>query len=93
MPTRATAHGTTTPDEVVTVTLDLDAEVVEVANRSTEGTIWFTLNGTAPVAGAANVEVVPAGSALEIARTGNSPTVVKLVSAEAVDYSVAGARR
>lgn len=85
-------HGTVSTS-VVSATftaaqLDVNPSV-EVLSRDGAGEIYFTVDGTDPVAGAANTFVVPAaiGSAQVDARPG-AALVVKLIATVSTKYSV-----
>lgn len=96
-----TAHGTLVANSVTTVDLDLnvsatDTEVVVAYRGSAEGVIWYTLDGTTPVAAAAGTYMVsnllPAASHKRIDRGWNTDegVQVKMLSTIAAPYSVLG---
>lgn len=84
-----TSHGTLIASTVRTVTLDAYTSQITIVNRSQSGEIYFTVDGTTPVAGAAGTyvclgaRVVPAVSIV-------STPVVQLISTQALDYSIEG---
>jgi hypothetical protein len=81
----ATAHGTLTADAVSTVTIRPGRNGIEVINRSLTGTLWVRVDGGTPtVAGADTYAVLGARSF-----SPKRPTMtVKLISADALDFSV-----
>ena len=81
-------HGTLVADTVTTITLGDSNTNVEVLNRSSEGTIYATANGTAPTVAGENTFVIPAGHALIIPDSEVSSNTVKLISSTADAYSV-----
>jgi hypothetical protein len=91
--TRRTRHGVLTPNTIQSVALGIDADYVEVANRSSAGDIWFTVDGTDPTPEANNVEICPAGTALDVRRVQPGNAVIKLLSDAAVEFSIAGVAR
>lgn len=91
----ATLSGTT----VDTVTLTGRWRTIEVYNREpalTGDMIWFTINGSAPVAEAEGAIPVPAGTAREIdvflPDAGHDPDPIKVLG-NGNDYTVAGVKR
>jgi hypothetical protein len=89
------AHGQLAANTVDTVTLGRDFERVEVLNVDGAAPVYFTVDGPAPAVAGPDTFVLPAavGAALElpatIARSGAN-TVVRLIAASAVRYSVRG---
>jgi hypothetical protein len=89
-PTNGSTHQTLTGATVDTVNLPSDFQSVEVLNRDSTSTIYFTVDGTTPtVAGDGTLVVLP-GAALSQAVSGAGNTVVKLISSGAAAYSVTG---
>lgn len=85
-------HRTLTPATVDTVTFGEDYGVVEVLNRNGAGELYFTVDGAAPVVAGNSTHVLPAAiSAMTVVAGGTSNTVVRLISAAAVAYSVRSA--
>jgi hypothetical protein len=88
----AVRHGALTANTVATVALPIDADTVEVVNRG-DADIFFTINGTVPTVDGNDVEIVTAGTALEIDRRAAGNVTVKLVSTGTPDYTVRGVAR
>ena len=82
-------HGTLVAATVATVTLDSDHSNVEILNRGTDE-IFFTVDGAAPTVDGNDVEIVPGGSALQVAAPKKGATVVRLISTGTPKYSVRG---
>lgn len=73
------------------MSLDEPYELVEVLNRNGAGEIYFRLDGTDPVIGGDDSQVVPAViGATEVGGIVTQPTTVLLISAAACDYTVSG---
>jgi hypothetical protein len=85
-------HGTLTSNTVETVNLGHDADFVEVLNRGTFA-VYFRFDGTDPTVDGDDSEIVPPGTALEIARKAAGNAVVKLVSPGVCNYTVRGVKR
>lgn len=82
-------HGTLAMNVVARVDL-ANHRRVEVLNRST-AVIWFTLDSdTDPVVGGDDVWALPAGAARVLDSRSGQPTQVRLLAAEAADFSIAG---
>jgi hypothetical protein len=88
----AVRHGALTAETVATVALPLDADIVEVVNRGNTD-IYFTADGTAPTVDGNDVEIVTAGTALEVQRRAAGNATVKLVSTGTPAYTVRGVAR
>lgn len=83
-------HATLAASTVDTVTLTADFKAVEVTNRATSGLgISFTVDGSTPTALGDNTFWVGPGQSLTVP-SGASSDAVKLISASADAYSVAG---
>ena len=91
--TARTIHKTLTASSADVVTLDDDYAEVEVVNRGTSE-LYFTVDkGTAPTVGGDGTNVVMGGGALRVPSTlsrSGTPTLVRLIAADAVPYSVTG---
>ena len=89
-------HATLTAATVETITFSVDVVSVEVVNRDGTAEIYFTIDGTTPVAGADDTEVVPAavGAAQKLGSPGSRwvTDTVKLISTGTPKYSVVGYR-
>jgi len=86
----STQHGVLTANQVTSVTITPDRGGFVVVNRSLEGTIWVTYDGTDPVIGGAGSYVVFAAREFplnaNVVRRG--AITVKLLAADANAYSV-----
>lgn len=85
-------HETLTPNIAATVSLGVDADYVEVLNRGAFD-LYFTIDGTTPTIGGNDVEIVPAGTALEVSRKAPGNATVKLVAPGSVAFTVRGVKR
>lgn len=82
-------HGTLTPSVVTTLTVDAFCQQISIVNRTQAGTIWFTVDGSTPSAGGA--DVFPClGSRPVAVPLLTAASTVKLFSTVAADYSVIG---
>lgn len=91
-------HKTLTANTVDTVTLDNNYGSVEVKNHGTTASLYFLVDSAAtPAIAADGTYVIDAGEALVVDSTADEQTggatVVKLISASAIAYSVTGASR
>lgn len=85
-------HGTLTANVVTTVTVAKAVSTIEVVNVNGAGSIYFTVNGTNPTVGGDDCEIVAAGTgAAFLVDAPNNPVSVKLISAEATEYTVRAA--
>ena len=83
-------HGTLGAGVADTITLTVSYPYIEVVNRATTGAgIWFRLDGSAAVAGAAGTYWVGPGGYVIVPAPKDSD-VVSLISATADAYSVIG---
>lgn len=82
-------HATLAAATVDTVTLGSDANRVEVYNRGT-GDLYFTVSGGTPTVAGDDCYIASSGAALQVDVPTAGNTVVKLISAAAVPYSVTG---
>lgn len=82
--------GTLTPDEVTTVTLTgVGAEGIEIINRSQTGTIWYRVDGGTPAVGGDNSHPVLGARRVDNPYSVDAKSVVvKLISADALDYTI-----
>lgn len=82
--------GTLTPDEVEPVTVtDTRPAGIEIVNRSGSGTIWYRLDGVDPTVGGAGCHPVLGSRRIDNPwSTGGKSVTVKLISDEALDYTV-----
>ena len=85
-------HGSLTAETVETVNLPVDADTVEVLNRGNKA-LFFRLDDVNPTISGDDCEIVPAGTAFEVARKAPGHTTVKIVSESAGDYTVRGVTR
>lgn len=83
------AHGTLTANAVATITLDNYVQMITVTNRSLTGEIYFTTDNSTPVVLGSN-SFVCLGTRIVSDPSVTSPTVVKLISIAALNYSVEG---
>lgn len=79
--------GTLTISTVASVTVTADGGGVQVVNRSQTGVIWVRLDGTDPVAAADDCFSV---LGVRHFPTHTGAVTVKMISANALDYSVEG---
>lgn len=82
-------HATLSAATVDTVTITETTTAVEVVNRSSSDTIYFTVNGTVPTSAGDDTFVVPPGGNLRVRSKGTGRSV-KLISSGAAAYSVTG---
>lgn len=82
--------GTLTPDTPATVTLtNIASDGIEIINRSGSGTIWYRLDGGTPTVAGENSHPVQGARYIDNPHAVNAGTVVvKLISDEALDYTV-----
>ncbi len=85
-----TKHVTLVGGIVSTVTLETNAGRIEVCNRDGTADVWFTTDGTTPVAEADDVHIMPIGNAtIEVAdETSGQNSTIKLLCAAAQRISV-----
>jgi hypothetical protein len=88
--TGATTHPTLAAAAVDTVTLPADYQAVEVLNRDSAATIYFTVDGTTPGVAADGTYVAPPGQGVNVPVPTSGNTVVKLTSSATAAYSVTG---
>lgn len=96
MATYQSRHGTLAISTVATVTMNFTqyggGRSVRVVNRSGTGVIWYTIDGSTPVAAANDTLLVDANITANDHKLGpadGAETVtVKLISTAALDYSV-----
>lgn len=82
-------HGTLVADTVTTVTLDSDAQEVEVLNRDGAAEIYFTVDGADPTVEGDDCQVLPAAiGAVQVRAPGGGVTDVKLISEGTPTFSV-----
>lgn len=83
--------GTLTPNVVATVTID-DAwpNGLEIVNRSQTGAIWVRLDGLAPTVAGDDCFTVLGARFFENPWSRPGPIVVKLISDQALNYTVEG---
>lgn len=82
-------HGTLVGSAVTTVTLDADAQEVEVLNRDGVAEIYFTVDGADPTVGGDDCHVLPAAiGALQVHAPGGGVTDIKLISSGTPKFSV-----
>lgn len=89
MASRTAQSGTLTAGQAATVTITDAYPSVLVINRSGTGAIWVTLDGSTPTVAGANCYPVLGSRSFGI-DPGSRPTVVKLISSAALDYTVEG---
>lgn len=86
---------TLTGSTVDTVTFERYCPAVEITNRDTSLSIYFSVDGTTPTVGGANTYWVGPASSLEVpapqVTSWDSATVVKIISSGAAHYDVQGA--
>lgn len=82
--------GTLTEDTPATVTLtNVASDGIEIINRSGSGTIWYRLDGTNPTVAGDNCHPVLGARYIDNPHVVNAgAVVVKLISNEALDYTV-----
>lgn len=75
-------HATLVAATIAPVSIDLDFDLIEVMNVSGTATIYFTTDGTAPVALATGTFAVPAvaGAVVRAPAPQGNPTLVRLLS-------------
>ena len=84
-------HGTTAAGVVSEVILDGDYQAIEVLNRDGAGEIFFTVDGAEPEVEGDDTHVLPAQiGALQVRSQASGTTAVRLISAGAVKFTVAG---
>jgi hypothetical protein len=85
----AAKHATLTANTVDTVTLPVEATLVEVLNRDGAAEIYFTVDGSVPTVGGDDTQVLPASvGGLEFGSPQIAQTVVKLISSGTPKYTV-----
>lgn len=85
-------HRTLTPASVDVVTFGEDLRQVEVLSRNGAGELYFTVDGATPTVAGDSTHVLPAAiSSMTVPAGGSGNTVVRLISAAAVTYSVRAA--
>jgi hypothetical protein len=73
-------HATLSGTTVDTVTVTGAHEEIEVLNRSGAADLYVTTDGSVPVAGADNTDIVPVGTSLVLrASAGEGGTVVQIL--------------
>lgn len=83
-------HGTLVASVVTTVTVDKDADAIEVVNVDGVDAIYFTIDGTVPTVEGANTYVLPPSVSSRVVTPPRSgyETDVQLISVGAPNYSV-----
>jgi hypothetical protein len=82
-------HVTLVANTVKTITLDADANRVNILNVDGAAAVYVTVDGTAPTVGGDGAWVLPAAICdLELEVTGPGNTVVKLISSGTPRVSV-----
>jgi hypothetical protein len=82
-------HVTLTANTVMTITLDVDADKVNICNVSGDAEIYVTVDGTIPSVGGDGAWVLPAAIGdLELEVSGSGNTIVKLISSGTPRVSV-----
>lgn len=82
-------HATTVAGVVDEITLHNDYSSFEVINRGTDD-LYFRSDGSDPVVGGDDCEIVPGGASVLILSPGRKRIRVKVVSVGATPYSIAG---
>jgi hypothetical protein len=82
-------HVTLTADTVATVTLSVDADLVEILNVDGTAEVYVTVDGSVPTVGGDGAWVLPAAiGSLELKTYTAGATVVKLISSGTPKVSV-----
>lgn len=83
--------GTLTPSTVATVAItDAWPDGIWVTNRTQSGQIWVRFDGVNPVVGADDCYVVLGARLFPVTTSGRDAISVKLISTQALDYTVEG---
>ena len=87
---RSAQHGTLTANAVTTVTVNDGYPGVTVLNRSQTGTIWVTLNGSAPTVAGTGCYPVLGLRYFHIPPPHTTAATIKMIAATALDWTVEG---